>query len=168
MVRWGVMVAGLLVLGSIPVLVGLAVVLPWLGYSTWHLSDIAATLGCSTNAQEQKNDANGDHGETGKVGLEAEAAPAPTGLKRVTRRMRDRLLSLAKPSAPECRGCRQYNSADNEQRANCDEQHVRLPISRHSFQRWVGSMTLTGYLRDATLTLFSPTLSASPCYSLTT
>jgi uncharacterized membrane protein len=37
MVRWGVIVAGLLVLGSIPLFVGLAFVLPWLGYSTWHL-----------------------------------------------------------------------------------------------------------------------------------
>jgi uncharacterized membrane protein len=37
MIRWGLTVAGLLVLGSIPAFVGLAVVLPWLGYSTWHL-----------------------------------------------------------------------------------------------------------------------------------
>jgi uncharacterized membrane protein len=37
MIRWGLMVAGLLVLGSIPAFVGLAVVLPWLGYATWHL-----------------------------------------------------------------------------------------------------------------------------------
>src|SRR4051812_1847531 len=37
MVRWGLMVLGLLVLGSIPLFVGLAFVLPWLGYSTWHL-----------------------------------------------------------------------------------------------------------------------------------
>jgi len=35
--RWGVTVAALLVLGSIPAFVGLAFVLPWLGYSTWHL-----------------------------------------------------------------------------------------------------------------------------------
>lgn len=35
--RWGIIVAALLVLGSIPLFVGLAVVLPWLGYSTWHL-----------------------------------------------------------------------------------------------------------------------------------
>jgi uncharacterized membrane protein len=37
MVRWGLIVTGLLVLGSIPLFVGLAYVLPWLGYSTWHL-----------------------------------------------------------------------------------------------------------------------------------
>jgi uncharacterized membrane protein len=37
MIRWGLTVVGLLVLGSIPLFVGLAVVLPWLGYSTWHL-----------------------------------------------------------------------------------------------------------------------------------
>jgi uncharacterized membrane protein len=34
---WGLMVAGLLVLGSIPLFVGLALVLPVLGYATWHL-----------------------------------------------------------------------------------------------------------------------------------
>ena len=37
MVRWGLTVVGLLVLGSIPLFLGLAIVLPWLGYSTWHL-----------------------------------------------------------------------------------------------------------------------------------
>ena len=37
MVRWGITVSVLLVLGSIPLFVGLALVLPWLGYSTWHL-----------------------------------------------------------------------------------------------------------------------------------
>ncbi|HJP69949.1 MAG TPA: DUF2189 domain-containing protein, partial [Sphingomicrobium sp.] len=37
MIRWGVTVLVLLVLGSIPLFVGLAFVLPWLGYSTWHL-----------------------------------------------------------------------------------------------------------------------------------
>lgn len=37
MVRWGLLVALLLVAGSIPAFVGLAFVLPWLGYSTWHL-----------------------------------------------------------------------------------------------------------------------------------
>lgn len=37
MIRWGVTVAVLLALGSIPVFLGLAIVLPWLGYATWHL-----------------------------------------------------------------------------------------------------------------------------------
>lgn len=37
MLRWGLTVAVLLVLGSIPLFVGLAVVLPVLGYATWHL-----------------------------------------------------------------------------------------------------------------------------------
>lgn len=37
MFRWGLTVAALLVLGSIPLFLGLAVVLPWLGYATWHL-----------------------------------------------------------------------------------------------------------------------------------
>jgi uncharacterized membrane protein len=34
---WGLRVAGLLALGCIPLFVGLAVVLPVLGYATWHL-----------------------------------------------------------------------------------------------------------------------------------
>lgn len=37
MARWGVIVAALLVAGSVPLFMGLAVVLPWLGYATWHL-----------------------------------------------------------------------------------------------------------------------------------
>ena len=37
MIRWGLMVLALLIVGSIPLFIGLAVVLPWLGYSTWHL-----------------------------------------------------------------------------------------------------------------------------------
>ena len=37
MARWGVTVAVLLVLGALPALIGLAFVLPWLGYATWHL-----------------------------------------------------------------------------------------------------------------------------------
>jgi uncharacterized membrane protein len=34
---WGALVAGLLVLGSLPLLLGLVVVLPLLGHATWHL-----------------------------------------------------------------------------------------------------------------------------------
>ena len=34
---WGIIVVALVVLGSIPVFVGLGIVLPVLGYSTWHL-----------------------------------------------------------------------------------------------------------------------------------
>ena len=37
MMRWGVTVVVLLAIGSIPLFLGLAVVLPWLGYATWHL-----------------------------------------------------------------------------------------------------------------------------------
>lgn len=36
-VRWGLTVAFLLVIGTIPLFIGLAVVLPVLGYATWHL-----------------------------------------------------------------------------------------------------------------------------------
>jgi uncharacterized membrane protein len=34
---WGAIVAGLLVLGSLPALIGLVIVLPLLGHATWHL-----------------------------------------------------------------------------------------------------------------------------------
>ncbi len=34
---WGIIVAALLVIGSIPLLVGLAIVVPLLGHATWHL-----------------------------------------------------------------------------------------------------------------------------------
>jgi uncharacterized membrane protein len=37
MIGWGLIVAALLVIGSIPAFLGLAVVLPVLGYATWHL-----------------------------------------------------------------------------------------------------------------------------------
>jgi uncharacterized membrane protein len=37
MASWGLRVAGLLLLGSLPGFVGLAIVLPVLGYATWHL-----------------------------------------------------------------------------------------------------------------------------------
>lgn len=37
MALWGLIVAGLLLLGSLPLFVGLAVVMPVLGHATWHL-----------------------------------------------------------------------------------------------------------------------------------
>ncbi len=37
MAAWGLIVAVLLVIGSLPFFVGLAVVLPLLGHATWHL-----------------------------------------------------------------------------------------------------------------------------------
>jgi uncharacterized membrane protein len=37
MALWGLIVAGLLVIGSLPLLIGLAVVVPILGHATWHL-----------------------------------------------------------------------------------------------------------------------------------
>jgi len=53
MARWGLIVAVLLALGSIPAFIGLAFVLPWLGYATWHLYtrlvDRSAIPGCVTD-----------------------------------------------------------------------------------------------------------------------
>jgi uncharacterized membrane protein len=37
MALWGAIVAGALVLGSLPALVGLIFVMPMLGHATWHL-----------------------------------------------------------------------------------------------------------------------------------
>jgi uncharacterized membrane protein len=37
MATWGLIVASLLVVGSLPFFLGLAVVIPLLGHATWHL-----------------------------------------------------------------------------------------------------------------------------------
>lgn len=37
MAAWGLLVAMLLLLGSLPLFIGLAVILPVLGHATWHL-----------------------------------------------------------------------------------------------------------------------------------
>jgi uncharacterized membrane protein len=37
MAVWGLIVAALLVLGSLPAFIGLAVAMPVLGHATWHL-----------------------------------------------------------------------------------------------------------------------------------
>ena len=37
MLTWGFIVAVLVALGSLPVFVGLAIVMPVLGHATWHL-----------------------------------------------------------------------------------------------------------------------------------
>ena len=37
MAAWGLIVAGGLVIGSIPALLGLIIVMPVLGHATWHL-----------------------------------------------------------------------------------------------------------------------------------
>lgn len=37
MLSWGAIIAGLLMLGSLPLLIGLAVAMPVLGHATWHL-----------------------------------------------------------------------------------------------------------------------------------
>jgi uncharacterized membrane protein len=37
MAAWGVIVAGLLLVGSLPFFIGLAIVVPVLGHATWHL-----------------------------------------------------------------------------------------------------------------------------------
>jgi uncharacterized membrane protein len=43
MFLWGLMVASLLIIGSLPFFIGLAVVIPVLGHSTWHLYRRAVT-----------------------------------------------------------------------------------------------------------------------------
>ena len=45
MLGWGLRVAGLLLLGTVPLFIGLAVVLPVLGYATWHLYTRAVVRG---------------------------------------------------------------------------------------------------------------------------
>lgn len=45
MAVWGMIIAGLLVLGSLPALLGLCVVVPVLGHATWHLYRAAVPNG---------------------------------------------------------------------------------------------------------------------------
>jgi uncharacterized membrane protein len=49
MAAWGLIVAALLVVGSLPLFLGLAVVLPLLGHATWHL--YRAAIAIEPNAQ---------------------------------------------------------------------------------------------------------------------
>ena len=37
MALWGLIVAALLLIGSLPLLIGLTIVVPMLGHATWHL-----------------------------------------------------------------------------------------------------------------------------------
>jgi uncharacterized membrane protein len=37
MAIWGIVIAALLAIGSLPFFVGLAIVMPVLGHATWHL-----------------------------------------------------------------------------------------------------------------------------------
>jgi uncharacterized membrane protein len=37
MAMWGLVIAGLLLIGSLPLFIGLVIVMPVLGHSTWHL-----------------------------------------------------------------------------------------------------------------------------------
>ncbi len=37
LIGWGTVIVALLAVGSIPLFIGLAAILPWLGYATWHL-----------------------------------------------------------------------------------------------------------------------------------
>jgi uncharacterized membrane protein len=34
---WGTIIAAMLLIGALPLFIGLAAILPWLGYATWHL-----------------------------------------------------------------------------------------------------------------------------------
>jgi uncharacterized membrane protein len=56
MALWGLIVAALLVLGSLPLFVGLAVVMPVLGHSTWHLYRRVVEPSSVSDAQEFRND----------------------------------------------------------------------------------------------------------------
>lgn len=49
MAAWGAIVALLLLLGSIPIFIGLAVVMPVLGHATWHLYRLAVVHAPGTN-----------------------------------------------------------------------------------------------------------------------
>ncbi|TXC69037.1 DUF2189 domain-containing protein [Sphingorhabdus soli] len=37
LIGWGTIIAAMLLIGALPLFIGLAAILPWLGYATWHL-----------------------------------------------------------------------------------------------------------------------------------
>ena len=51
MAAWGLIVAALLVLGSLPALLGLAIVMPVLGHATWHLYRKVVVPGASSHEE---------------------------------------------------------------------------------------------------------------------
>jgi uncharacterized membrane protein len=51
MAMWGLIVAALLVLGSLPALLGLAIVMPVLGHATWHLYRKVVVPGASSHEE---------------------------------------------------------------------------------------------------------------------
>jgi uncharacterized membrane protein len=51
MALWGLIVAALLVIGSLPMFIGLAVTLPLLGHATWHLYRKAVEPGLAPRAE---------------------------------------------------------------------------------------------------------------------
>ncbi len=53
---WGLIVAALLVVGSLPAFLGLAVVVPLLGHATWHLYRRAVTpVALGSHVRERPN-----------------------------------------------------------------------------------------------------------------
>ena len=61
MVLWGLIVAALLVIGTIPLFLGLAVVLPVLGHATWHLYRKAVVADQSPHADFRPHPAGRHH-----------------------------------------------------------------------------------------------------------
>jgi len=61
MALWGLIVAGLLVIGSLPLFVGLAVVVPVLGHSTWHLYRKVVESDLAPRAEPLPQSARGRH-----------------------------------------------------------------------------------------------------------
>lgn len=61
MALWGVIVAALLVIGTIPLFLGLAVVLPVLGHATWHLYRKAVVVDQSPRADFRPQPAGRHH-----------------------------------------------------------------------------------------------------------
>jgi uncharacterized membrane protein len=53
MALWGLIVVALLVIGSLPMFIGLAVTLPLLGHATWHLYRKAVEPGSAPRAEYQ-------------------------------------------------------------------------------------------------------------------
>jgi uncharacterized membrane protein len=61
MAVWGLIVAGGLVLGSLPALLGLIFVMPVLGHATWHLYRKVVPVDSPPPATTRLTEKNGNH-----------------------------------------------------------------------------------------------------------
>ena len=134
MILWAVLVAGLLVIGSLPFFLGLAIVVPVLGHSTWHLYRKLIEPDPSPRPEYQPKPRGRHYGADFPVALFMPTSPAErkpvamqkTQLSRITReaigtrgRSRKRALLSATSNLCSCPGTSRRWSTASPRTAWC-------------------------------------------------